>query len=125
MKKDFRQNKYLNESGSKQGTWYINRMDYFQFHNYPKANQHKFTSFIVAISAFCLALKFASISFLLLGLFLYITYVAALTFILLKNRLCRYKGDFLYPKRIISFFRSIEITVDLNDFDSIATMSKK
>ena len=46
-------------------------------------------------------------------------------FILLKNRLCRYKGYYLYPKRIISFFRSIEITVDLNDFDSIATMSKK
>lgn len=125
MKKAFRQNKYLNESGTKQGSWYINRIDYFQFHGYPKAKKHKIIALITAVVAYYLAIKFATTSLILLILFLYIGYVAALTFVLLKNNLCRYKGYFLYPKMFVAFFRSIEVTVDLNDFDSIATMSKK
>ncbi|PKG81921.1 hypothetical protein CXF85_15400 [Colwellia sp. 75C3] len=125
MTKQFRENKYLNESGSKTGTWYLNRLDYFQFYGYPKITQHKVLSFVVGIFAFILCLKLLSSSLIISTILLYITYVALLTFILLKSRVCRYKGYFIYPKRFIKYFRELEVTVDLNDFDSIATLNKK
>lgn len=125
MQKNFRENKYLNESGSKTGSWYLNRLDYFQFHGYPKAKQHKLLSLIVGVFAFILSLKLLSTSLIVSSLLLYITYIALLTFVLLRSKICRYKGYFLYPKRIIQYFRTIEVMVDLNDFDSIATMNKK
>ncbi|KGJ87424.1 hypothetical protein [Colwellia psychrerythraea] len=125
MQKRFRENKYLNESGSKTGSWYINRVDYFQFHAYPKANKHKLMSLAVGVSSFFLALKLLSFSLILSTLLLYISYLALLTFILLKNKICRYKGYFLYPRRIITYFRGVEVSVDLNDFDTIATLNKK
>lgn len=125
MQKRFRENKYLNESGSKTGSWYINRIDYFQFHGYPQANKHKLLSLVVGISSFLLSLKLLSFSLILSALLLYITYLALLTFILLKEKICRYKGYFLYPKRLIRYFRALEISVDLDNFDSIATLNKK
>ena len=125
MQKKFRENKYLNESGSKTGSWYINRIDYFQFHGYPKANQHKVLSCIVGIGAFMLSFKFISSSLIISAVFLYVSYAALLTFILLRTKICRYKGYFLYPKRIIKYFRALEVMVDINDFDSIATINKK
>jgi hypothetical protein len=125
MNKQFRQNKYLNESGSQTGSWYLNRFDYFQFHGYPKITQHKVLSFVVGIAAFILCLKLLSTSLIISTLLLYITYVALLTFSLLKSRICRYKGYFIYPKRFIQYFRELAVMVDLNDFDSIATLNKK
>lgn len=125
MPKRFRESKYLNETGSKTGNWYMNRMDYFQFHQYPKYKQHKYLSLIVSIVLFFIAMKVIKSSFLLSLPIFYSCYIAALTFYILRENVCRYRGYFLYPKKIIAFFRTLEIDVDVNDFDSIATMSKK
>ncbi|NQZ23606.1 MAG: hypothetical protein HRT53_16325 [Colwellia sp.] len=123
--KQFRENRYLNESGSKTGNWYMNRLDFFQFHQYPKYKKHKFISFCLIIVF--IYLSFYIIKFSILGSlpFIYLTYAALMTFNLLHSKTCRYKGYFLYPKKIINFLRDREIEVDLDDFDSIATMSKK
>ena len=123
--KQFRENRYLNESGSKTGNWYMNRLDFFQFHQYPEYKKHKFISFCLIIVF--IYLSFYIIKFSILGSlpFIYLTYAALMTFNLLHSKTCRYKGYFLYPKKIINFLRDREIEVDLDDFDSIATMSKK
>lgn len=121
----FRENRYLNESGSKTGNWYMNRLDYFQFHQYPEYKKHKFISFCLIIVF--IFLSFYIIKFSILGSlpFIYLTYAALMTFNLLHSKTCRYKGYFLYPEKIINFLREREIEVGLDDFDSIATMSKK
>jgi hypothetical protein len=121
----FRENKYLNESGSKTGNWYMNRLDYFQFHEYPAYKKHKFLALFICVFVYFVGLEVLSFSFLASIPCFYLFYVALLSFVLLRTRKCRYKGYFLYPARIIRFFRTIEVEVDLNDFDSIATMSKK
>jgi hypothetical protein len=121
----FRENKYLNESGSKTGNWYMNRLDYFQFHEYPAYKKHKFFALFMCVFAYFLGLEVLSFSFLTSIPCFYLVYVALLSFVLLRTRKCRYRGYFLYPARIIKFFRTIEVEVDLNDFDSVATMSKK
>jgi len=125
MQKQFRENKYLNETGSSKGTWYLNRIDYFQFHGYPKATQHKILSLIVGIAAFILSFKMLSTSLIISAILFYITYISLLTFSLLRSKVCRYKGYLFYPKRFVKFFKTIEVMVDLNDFDSIATLNKK
>jgi hypothetical protein len=125
MQKQFRENKYLDESGSKTGSWYLNRIDYFQFHGYPKAKQHKVLSLIIGIISLILSLKMLSISLIMSAMLFYITYVSLLTFSLLLSKVCRYKGYIFYPKRFVKFFRAIEVMVDINDFDSIATLNKK
>ena len=121
----FRESKYLNESGTKIGNWYMNRIDYFQFHEYPAYKKHKFLSIVACILVYFTGLKVMETSFLTALPFFYFGYLFLLSFVLLRSKRCRYKGYFLYPTRIISFFKSIEVDVDLNDFDSIATMSKK
>lgn len=125
MQKQFRENKYLDESGAKIGSWYLNRIDYFQFHGYPKATQHKVLSLVIGIIAFTLSFKMLSISLIMSAILFYITYVSLLTFSLLRSKICRYKGYIFYPKRFVKFFRAIEVMVDINDFDSIATLNKK
>ena len=125
MQKQFRENKYLNESGSKTGSWYLNRIDYFQFHGYPKATQHKVLSLLVGTIAFILSFNMLSTSLIISAISLYISYISLLTFSLLRSKVCRYKGYLFYPKRFVNFFRTIEVMVDLNDFDSIATLNKK
>jgi len=125
MLKKFRENKYLDESGSKTGSWYLNRIDYFQFHGYPKATQHKILSLLVGTIAFILSFKMLSTSLIISAILFYFSYISLLTFSLLRNRICRYKGYLFYPKSFIKFFRTIEVEVDINDFDSIATLNKK
>jgi len=125
MSKEFRENKYLNESGSKKGNWYMNRLDYFKFHEYPEYKKHKLMSLVIVIFCFFLSLKILAVSFLASLPFVYICYVSLVTFTLLRTKICRYKGYFLYPSKLVQFFKSREVEVDLNDFDSIATMSKK
>ena len=46
MSNEFRGSKYVNESGSKRGNWYMNRLDYFQFHNPSRVQK------VTSISAF-------------------------------------------------------------------------
>ena len=121
----FRENKYLNESGSKTGNWYMNRLDYFQFHQYPEYNKHKYMALLVGVLLFYLTIKTIKLTFFGALPLAYLSYVAFLSFNLLRTQVCKYSGYFLYPSQLINFFRAREITVDLNDFDSIATMSKK
>jgi hypothetical protein len=125
MSNEFRGSKYVNESGSKRGNWYMNRLDYFQFHEYPAYKKHKFLSLFVGVFFYFIGIEAFKISFLFFIPFIYLCYVAWFTFNLLRTKKCRYRGYFLYPARIVKFFRSIEVEVDLQDFDSVATMSKK
>jgi len=123
--KEFRENKYLNESGSKTGNWYMNRLDYFQFHQYPEYKKHKFIFFCLIILFIYLSISLIKFSLLAATPFIYMTYLALVSFSLLHTKTCRYKGYFLYPRKMINFLKDREVEVDLNDFDSIATMSKK
>lgn len=124
MNKPFRQSKYLNETGSKQGSWFLNRLDYFRFHYYPHYQLHRLLSLIIGVGAVFYGIKLFSEYFLLALLCWYVGYVALLTFNLLHNRICRYRGYWLYPKRFVAFFNSISKDDDLNDFDSIATQNQ-
>ena len=72
-----------------------------------------------------LSFKFISSSLIISAVLLYVTYAALLTLNLLRTKICRYKGYFLYPKRIVKYFSALESMVDLDDFDSIATINKK
>ncbi len=121
----FREHRYLNESGSKTGNWYMNRLDYFQFNEYPEYKKHKFFALFLCIGSFYCGLKILSISFIGTLVFYYLAYIFLLSFNLLRTKTCRYNGYFLYPQKWIKFFRAREIETDLNDFDSVATMSKK
>lgn len=129
MRNDFRQAKYLNETGSKQGQYFVNRLDYFEFHQYPKYKMHK----TIAVILFFLGLHllsysnaFSSIIWLTYaGGCLYMSYVSAVSFIILHRQLCKYRGYFLYPKSWLKFFISIQKEVDLDDFDSTATIHHK
>lgn len=124
MEKKFRQSKYLNESGSKQGNWYLNRLDYFQFYSYPRDKLHQLLTLVVGITAYFLSIKLISQSFLLTLLCWYLGYVALWTFYLLRRKICRYRGYLFYPKRLVAFFYAIRVDVDLQDFDSAATLNK-
>lgn len=124
MSNDFRESKYQNESGSKKGNWYINRLDYFQFYGYPRYKLHRFVSLLVGVFCYFLTMKLLSNHFILAIFSIYLCYISLLTFILLKRRICRYKGYLLYPKRMVKFFKTREIDVELEDFDSIATLEK-
>lgn len=121
----FRESKYLNESGTKKGNWFLNRLDYFQFHEYPEYKKHKLLSLVLTVTFVYLFMKTASVSFLSSLIFIYLTYVSAKTFYVLHTRICRHRGYFLYPKRIVKFLKSIEVEVELNDFDSVATMNRE
>lgn len=125
MSNKFRESKYLNESGSKTGDWFMNRFYFFQFHEYQKYKSHKIISLLIGIFAVYLSFKILKISFLGALPFIYLSYVSLLSFNLLRTKVCRYKGYFLYPKRFVNFFMAIKVEVDINDFDSVATMSKK
>ncbi len=125
MTKNFRENRYLNESGSKTGNWYLNRFEYFQFHEYPKYKKHKIIALLFGLFLFYLSIKVLSVSFVGALPVFYLCYINLLTFNLLRTKICRYKGYFLYPSKFVNFFRSIAVEVDLNDFDSVATVSKK
>jgi len=125
MTKPFRENKYLNESGSKKGTWYMNRLDYFKFHEYPGYKKHKVIAILVWLISIYLISRILPISFLASLPFVYCCYASLVSFNILHNKVCRYRGYFLYPKKFLKFFMSRKVEIDLNDFDSIATMSKK
>jgi hypothetical protein len=128
MDQKFRQNKYFNESGSKTGSWYsswyINRLDYFEFYSYPHCSLHQLLALFIALVAYCFAISLFSKSFLLALCCCYLAYVASLTLYLLRRKICRYRGYRLYPKKFTDFFYDIRIDVDLDDFDSIATLNK-
>jgi hypothetical protein len=123
--KNFRESRYLNESGTKTGNWFLNRLDYFQFHEYPEYKKHKLICVLATILFYGLTIKFIMISFLSSLPFFYASYIASKSLYVLHTKVCRHNGYFLYPSKIVKFFKVREIETDLNDFDSIATMSKK
>ncbi|TPH14672.1 hypothetical protein [Litorilituus lipolyticus] len=125
MAKQFRESKYLNESGTAKGNWYMNRLDYFKFYQYPEYKKHKILSLLIGIICFLLTLKLLPLTFWGALPFLYISYLSMRVFVLLHTRVCRYKGYFLIPKKIVAFLRAREIELDVNDFDSVATMNNK
>ena len=125
MSNEFRGSKYVNESGSKRGNWYMNRLDYFQFHEYPAYKKHKVLSLVLGVIFYFIGIAALKVSLFAFIPCIYLCYVALFTFNLLRTKRCRYRGYFLYPVRIVKFFRSIEVEVDLQDFDSVATMSEK
>ena len=103
----------------------MNRMDYFRFHEYPKYKQHKYFSLIFGALVYLLGIEVLKVSFLMSLPLFYLGYIALLTFNLLRTKVCRYRGYFLFPKKIIKFFRDLEVEVNLDDFDSIATMNDR
>jgi len=129
MRQDFRQAKYSNESGSKKGQYFINRLDYFEFHQYPSYKKHKILCFIgFFLGVYCLsyANNFSSVFWMIYVIVcLYLSYLSATTLIILKRQICPYRGYLCYPKKWLAFFISIQKEVDLEDFDSIATMNKE
>jgi hypothetical protein len=128
MKQDFRQAKYLNQSGYQKGQYFINRLNYFEFHQYPNYKKHKVLSvftFFVGLHCLSYANMFSSVFWLLFVTgSLYLSYISAITFILLQRQICRYRGYIFYPKSWLAFFISIQKDVDIDDFDSVATLEK-
>lgn len=125
VSKDFREPKYQNQTGSKTGNWYLNRIDYFQFHQYPAYGKHKLFSLLAGVALYFIGMKVLESTFWGSLPVFYLSYLSLLSFNILRRRICRYKGYFLYPTRFVRFFRAYEIEVDVEDFDSIATMDKK
>jgi len=128
MRQDFRQPKYLSESGSKQGRYFINRLDYFEFHQYPLFRNHKILSiigFLVSVYLLNFSDNFSSVFWVgYVFICCYLAYVSLTSFIILQRQICPYRGYFLYPKTWLAFFCSIKKEVDAEDFDSIATMNR-
>jgi len=125
MKQDFREAKYLNESGSKKGNWFINRLNYFEFHRYPGYKKHLIGSFALFIFSIVMIIELMLNYFFVSLAFCYLAYFSCLTLIILKRQICRIGGYILYPNKVIRFFKHREKNVDMNDFDSIATLTKK
>lgn len=114
--------KFLNESGSKQGNWYLNRFECFEFYGFENEWKIKcwswLTLFATAIAPFKLPL-------FILPLLLWCSYVAGRTLLILHRKVCHFHGYFLYPQRLITTFKRYEKQIDMNDFDSIATIDEQ
>lgn len=123
MMREFRQ--VRDPNNPKGGSWFMNRTVYFRFHQYPKYGLHIILSLTLGTVMFIVSLNLMKSEFLWSLLTFYISYVLLLSFVLLQRRVCRYRGYFLYPKRIVKFFRSIEVDMSIDDFDSVATMRTK
>jgi len=129
MDPSFRQSKYKNESGAKQGRYFMNRLDYFEIHQYPSFKRHKILSFL----GFCLSIHLFIqtpavsdvLTFPYLLFCLYLSNLSLVSFIILHRQVCRFNSYFFYPKKWLRFFLSIRKDVDLDDFDSCATMSTR
>jgi hypothetical protein len=116
-----REFKYQNETGTKIGKWYLNRLDYFEFYGFPGEWKIK------AKSLLCLGLSLWLIKLLpifLAPIFVWAAYVSIRTFVIVIEKKCRYRGYFLFPRKIIDFFREYRKEVDVTDFDSLATAEK-
>ncbi|MCJ8319423.1 MAG: hypothetical protein MJK12_07305 [Colwellia sp.] len=116
VKREF---KYQNESGNKQGNWYVNRLDYFEFHRFEKFNRYR----IYCVIAILLSLSlFHFFNLFFSCILFYAIYIAVQTLSIFHSQTCRFKGYFLYPKRFITRLKCYKKEVDILDFDSIATM---
>ncbi len=113
----------MNETGTQKGRWYMNRLDYFQFHRYPSYAKHKVIALLTFILLVLVLPQIIQFNFFIALPFIYFTYLAIRTFDVLRTRVCCHKGYFLYPKSWVTFFKQREVDTSVNDFDSIATMT--
>ena len=99
---NFRQTKYQNFAGSKQGTWYMNTCDYFTFHHFPKFYR------LYVLCAIGCALGLFIIKYIpyLFVIGIYFIYLSTTTTFILYRKVCKYRGYFLYPNKFIRFFKS-------------------
>lgn len=116
-----REFKYQNESGTKTGKWYLNRLDYFEFHQFDGMAKYKTLSIIAMM--FSLYWLKHSPWFLMFAL-VYVIYISLLSLVILYKQQCRWKGYFLYPSRFVEKLKLYRKDHELNDFDSLATMDK-
>lgn len=114
-----REFKYQNESGTKKGKWYLNRLDYFEFHQFPRIFNYKLLS-VLGIVAGLYLLKTAP--WLVKALSLYIVYVSMLSLMILHKQVCKWKGYLLYPSRFVEKLKLYRKAHDESDFDSLATL---
>lgn len=118
-----REFKYLDESGKKQGKWYLNRIDYFEFYSFEGELSLKIKcGLLILILILFLGAKYVNAFFVLP--ILWALYVLFLTLFLTFKKRCKYKGYFLFPNRIVKKFKDYEKKTDLLDFDCLATMEK-
>lgn len=124
MRKEFRQPKYLNETGSKVGNWYINKLDYFEFYRYPGYTKHKvYCAFLLVFSVWALPHVYALSGWLIFGL-VYIFAAAGVTLTVLHRQICKYHGHLFLPKRFVTFWLTVKKEPPVHDFDTLATLQK-
>lgn len=116
-----REYKYQNETGTKIGKWYLNRLDYFELYGFPGELKIK-TKCLLCLGFSIWLIKLLPI--FLAPIFLWVAYVSVRTLVILIEKKCRYRGYFLFPRKIIDFFREYRKEVDVTDFDSLATAEK-
>ena len=116
-----REAKYQNELGTNIGKWYLNRLDYFQFHHFTGMARYKL---LALASIVCGIYLIKHLPILLAPLPLYSIYIGLLSLVILQKRICKWKGYFLYPKRFIENLKLYRIETEVNDFDSLATMER-
>jgi len=116
-----REYKYQNETGTKIGKWYLNRLDYFEFYGFPGEWKIK-TKCLVCLGLSIWLIKLLPVFFA--PILVWVAYVSIRTLVILIEKKCRYRGYFLFPRKIIDFFREYRKEVDVTDFDSLATVEK-
>lgn len=109
VSKDFREPKYQNQTGSKTGNWYLNRIDNFQFHQYPGYGKHKLLSLLAGIALYFIGMKVLESTFWGSLPVFYLSYLSLLTFNILRRKIFRYKGHFMYPKRFVRFLEHVKL----------------
>ncbi|REL28261.1 hypothetical protein DXX93_17930 [Thalassotalea euphylliae] len=116
-----REFKYQNESGTQVGKWYLNRLDYFEFHRF----EGFFLWQVKSVAGVVLAVFLLGQLSLLFWLpLIWLAYVSGLTLWILKQQRCKFKGYFLFPHSIVTNLKSYKKEHDLLDFDSLATLAR-
>jgi hypothetical protein len=123
----FRQHKALNETGSKQGQYYLKRFDYFEFYSYPGIKKHLLICVIVCLVSLHLIVEGLReeglLSWGVVFFSCYFAYLSGLTGVVLYRRVCRFRSYFFFPKKWYTHLYAIRKEIDLSDFDSIATLN--
>ncbi len=116
-----REPKNLNQNGNQQGQWFLNRFDYFEFYGFEGERRIKLICVIACV--LCYLALLSSAPFYLFIPLAWIVYISALTLYILHKKVCKYHGYFLYPARFIKKFKRYEKQIDMQDFDSVASMN--
>ncbi len=118
-----REPKNLNQNGGQQGNWYLNRFDYFEFYGFEGEVKLKLLCLVACISSYFLLLS--AVPFYLYIPLGWIIYISALTLYVLHKKVCKFDGYFLYPKSLVKKFKRYEKQIDMEDYDSVATLNDR